>query len=140
MLQCVAESREWSQLKELINVLQPFAEATDLTQGEKVVTISAVLPCVLSLNHHLEKLKTQVRFLGNLIRSLQRSLNRRFFGIFVNMKMARASRDGATAPFSDTIYLKAAVLDPCFAMMWLDHDVLVDDEVKEQVVEMVKSK
>ncbi|KAJ8398712.1 hypothetical protein AAFF_G00419090 [Aldrovandia affinis] len=53
--------------------------------------------------------------------------------------MARASRDGATAPFLDTIYLKAAVLDPSFAMMWLGHDVLVDDEVKEQVVEMVKT-
>ncbi|KAJ8376339.1 hypothetical protein SKAU_G00069190 [Synaphobranchus kaupii] len=58
----------------------PFAEATDLTQGEKTVTVSAVLPCVLSLNHHLEKLKEQVRFLRSMVKSLQSSLKKRFRG------------------------------------------------------------
>lgn len=36
-------AREWNQIGELVDVLQPFAEATDLTQGEKIVTISAVI-------------------------------------------------------------------------------------------------
>ena len=54
--------REWNQLKELCDILKPFAQATDLTQGEKCVTVSAVLPSVLSLNNHLEKLKQQVGY------------------------------------------------------------------------------
>ena len=52
--------REWNLMKELCDVLQPFAEATDLTQGEKIVTVSSILPCVLPPNHHLEKLKQRV--------------------------------------------------------------------------------
>ncbi|KAI4813260.1 hypothetical protein KUCAC02_024598 [Chaenocephalus aceratus] len=31
-------AREWSQLKELVEILAPFLQATDLTQGERVVT------------------------------------------------------------------------------------------------------
>lgn len=46
-------AREWSQLKELVDILSPFLQATDLTQEEKVETVSAALPCVLSLNSHL---------------------------------------------------------------------------------------
>ncbi|TRY65965.1 hypothetical protein DNTS_034103, partial [Danionella cerebrum] len=92
--------REWNLLKELVDILKPFGEATDLTQGEKVITISAVVPSVLSLNHHLEKLKPQVRFLSGLVRSLQTSLKKRFLGIFINVKMAQ-SQEGITALFSD---------------------------------------
>ncbi|XP_029907285.1 zinc finger BED domain-containing protein 4-like [Myripristis murdjan] len=90
--------REWNLLKELVDILKPFGEATDLTQGERVVTISAVVPSVLSLNHHLEKLKPQVRFLSGLVRSLQASLNKRFLGIFINVKMAR-TQEGSLPPF-----------------------------------------
>uniref|UniRef100_A0AAY3ZWF3 HAT C-terminal dimerisation domain-containing protein n=1 Tax=Denticeps clupeoides TaxID=299321 RepID=A0AAY3ZWF3_9TELE len=104
-------AREWNLLKEFVDILKPFGEATDLTQGEKVITISAVVPSVLSLNHHLEKLKPQGCFLSSLVRSLQEFLNRRFLGIFINVKMAR-TQDVVTAPFSDPVYLKAAALDP----------------------------
>uniref|UniRef100_A0A673WXI8 HAT C-terminal dimerisation domain-containing protein n=1 Tax=Salmo trutta TaxID=8032 RepID=A0A673WXI8_SALTR len=51
--------QEWNKLKELVDILKQFGEATDLTQGEKIVTISSVVPSVLSLNHHLEQRKTQ---------------------------------------------------------------------------------
>uniref|UniRef100_A0A3P8TS84 HAT C-terminal dimerisation domain-containing protein n=1 Tax=Amphiprion percula TaxID=161767 RepID=A0A3P8TS84_AMPPE len=113
-------AREWSLLKELVDILKPFAEATHMTQGEKLVTISSVVPSVLALNHHLEKMIPQVRFLGSLVRSLQESLKNRFLGIFVNVKMATAQY-GTTVPFSDPVYLKAAALDPAFALYWVDH-------------------
>ncbi|KAL7379703.1 hypothetical protein ABVT39_004336 [Epinephelus coioides] len=129
--------REWNMMKELCDVLQPFAEATDLTQGEKIVTVSSVLPCVLSLNHHLEKLKKQVRFLGSMIQSLQCSLKKRFRGIFVNVKMLSAA-PGEELPFADPLYIIAAVLDPAFSMMWLQHDVLVTDDMKNEIADMVK--
>ncbi|CAL9699779.1 unnamed protein product [Knipowitschia caucasica] len=129
--------REWNLLKELVDILKPFVEATDLTQGDKVVTISAVVPSVLSLNHHLEKLKPQVRFLSGLVRILQASLNKRFLGIFINVKMAR-SQDGITAPFSDPVYLKAAVLDPAFSLLWVEPHVLVNRDIKAEVAQQVK--
>uniref|UniRef100_A0A3P8VU54 HAT C-terminal dimerisation domain-containing protein n=1 Tax=Cynoglossus semilaevis TaxID=244447 RepID=A0A3P8VU54_CYNSE len=110
-------AQEWNLLKELLD-MKPFGEATDLTQGEKV-TISAVVPSVLSLNHHLEKLKPQVCFLCGLVRSLQASLNKRFLGIFINVKMAR-TQDVVDAPFSNPVYLKAAALDPAFSLLWVE--------------------
>lgn len=129
---------EWSQIQELVQVLQHFAEATDLTQGEKNLTISAVVPRVLSLNHHLENKKEKVCYLGGLICSLQTSPRRRFSGIFVNVKMADGERDGPLLPFSDPLYLKAALLDPSFGIMWLTHDVLVRKNTKEAVYAMIK--
>lgn len=131
--------REWNLLQELVDILKPFGEATDLTQGEKVVTISAVVPSVLSLNHHLEKLKSQVRFLSGLVRSLQASLNKRFLGIFINVKMAR-TQDGITAPFSDPVYLKAAALDPAFSLLWVEPHVLASRDIKAEVAQRVKGK
>ncbi|KAK1886685.1 Zinc finger BED domain containing protein 4 [Dissostichus eleginoides] len=131
-------AREWNVLKELVDIMNPFGEATDLTQGEKTVTISSVVPSVLSLNHHLEKLKPQVRFLSSLVRSLQVSLKKRFGGIFINVKMATLTKDGTTAPFSDPVYLKAAALDPAFSLMWIDHHVMVSLEVKAEVLQHVK--
>lgn len=115
-----------------MDILKPFGEATDMTQGEKIVTISSVVPSVLSLNHHLEQRKPQVHFLSGLVRSLQASLNKRFLGIFINVKMAR-TQDGITAPFSDPVYLKAAALDPAFSLMWVEHHVLVKEEVAQRV-------
>lgn len=41
--------REWAQLKDLCTVLEPFSEATDLTEGDTVVTISMVVPTVRRL-------------------------------------------------------------------------------------------
>uniref|UniRef100_A0A3B5R8K2 HAT C-terminal dimerisation domain-containing protein n=1 Tax=Xiphophorus maculatus TaxID=8083 RepID=A0A3B5R8K2_XIPMA len=113
--------REWNLLKEMVDILKPFEEATDLTQGEKIVTISAVVPSVLSFNHHLEKLKPQVRFLNGLVSSLQASLNKRFLGIFI-------------------IYLKAAALDPAFSLLWVEHHVLCSQDMKTEVTQKVKGK
>lgn len=84
----VFTAREWNQIEELAYILLPFVEATDLTQGEKNITISAVVPCVLSLNHHLENEKGNMCYMGGLICSLQTSLQKRFRGIFVNVRMA----------------------------------------------------
>ena len=134
----VFTAREWNQMKELVHILQPFAEATDLTQGEKKVTISAVVPCILSLNHHLENEKGNMCYMGGSICSLQTSLQRRFRGVFVNVRMVQESCDLQSVPFSDPLYLKAALLDPSFGTMWLPHDVLVPENTKEAVSMMIK--
>lgn len=73
-------------------------------KGE-IVTISSVVPSVLSLNHHLKKLRPQVRFPSGLISSLQASHNKRFLGISINVKMSK-TQDWitGTASFPDPVY------------------------------------
>ena len=42
----VLTTKEVTQLQELVKILAPFAEATDLTQGDKIITISCVVPVI----------------------------------------------------------------------------------------------
>ncbi|KAK0151144.1 putative AC transposase [Merluccius polli] len=130
-------AREWGQLKELVEILAPFLQATDLTQGEKVVTLSAALPCVLSLNSHLIRMLNSTRHLVGLVKALQKSLQRRFQGIFVNVRMDDSSEAAADLPFGDVVYMMSAFLDPSFCLFWLEQDVQVPDEVKSEVKEMM---
>lgn len=69
-------------------MLKLFGEATDLTRGEKIEKVEKVVTigAVLSFHHHLEKLKPQVCLLSAILRSLQTSLNKRFLGLFINVK------------------------------------------------------
>uniref|UniRef100_A0A3B5PVV0 Uncharacterized LOC111606838 n=1 Tax=Xiphophorus maculatus TaxID=8083 RepID=A0A3B5PVV0_XIPMA len=101
----VFSAREWNQLKELCIVLSPFAEATELTQGERSVTISMVVPTVLDLNTHLLKMEE----------------TRIFSGIFTKTNMAKDS--GREEPFNHDVYFFAAMLDPQFGLSWVDLDV-----------------
>ena len=47
-------AKDIAQLKELVSILEPFAEATDLTQSDQSVTISCVVPVLLTLKAKLE--------------------------------------------------------------------------------------
>ena len=53
MTHLLITEREYDQLSEVVNILAPFADATDLTQGDHSITISCVLPAVLVLNRAL---------------------------------------------------------------------------------------
>lgn len=130
-------AREWGQLKELVEVLAPFHQATDLTQGEKVVTLSAALPCVLSLNSHLIRMLSTTRHLVGLVKALQKSLQIRFEGMFVNVRMDDSSDLAVDLPFGDTVYMMSALLDPSFCFFWLEQDVQGPDEVKSEVKEII---
>lgn len=142
-LQCFAHTLQLvvgDGLKETKVAYPSLSKLSKLSsQREKVVTISAIVPSILFLNHHLAKLKPQVRFLSSLVRSLQASLNKRFLGIFIDMKMAR-TQDGITAPYSDHVYLKPAALDPSFSLLWVDSYMLVNREIKAEVAQRVKGK
>lgn len=50
------------------------------------------------------------------------------------------SQEGITAPFSDTVYLKAAALDPAFCLLWIEPHVLVNRDIKAEVAQRVKGK
>ena len=60
-------------LQELVEVLEPFEEATDILQGEKYNSISLVIPSFLGLKDHLSRLNT--RHCAQLVTTMQSSLN-----------------------------------------------------------------
>lgn len=48
--------------------------------------------------------------------------------------------EGITAPFSDTVSLKAAALDPAFCLLWIEPHVMVNHDIKAEVAQRVKGK
>ena len=125
--------REWNMMIDICTILKPFAEATDLTQSDKSVTISFVVPTVLDLYSHLSKCQITSRQCRSLINALKKSLEIRFYGIFEKCKML-SPFCGESAPFSDNLYFVAAVLDPVFACHWIDVDVVGCDELQTNQV------
>ena len=73
----VLSKKELDQLNELVDLLGPFAEATDLCQGDQTVTISCVVPVVLALNRLLDdkQQSPSTRFFGDLISKLQKGMS-----------------------------------------------------------------
>ena len=55
-------AREWGLVNEVCDVLKPFADATDITQGSETVTISFVIPTILDLNSHLKNASALCKF------------------------------------------------------------------------------
>ena len=128
----VLSSREYSQLAELVEVLDTFLEATQLTEGEKVVTISFALPSVLSIVKQLQDMidKQQLKFCNALRKELLRSLRRRFKGMLMRMQVQVQQDDINSMPFSSDIYIIATFFDPRFKFQWLESYVdLTPDEV-----------
>jgi len=60
----ILPAKEFQQVQELVGILEPFAEATDLKQGDKTMTVSCVLPSVLSLR---KKNSYFLVYFGNMI-------------------------------------------------------------------------
>lgn len=117
----ILSSREWAQCRELTQILGPFAEATELMEGDKVVTIRMVVPTVLELHSHLTEMDSEKRLCRPLTRALRDSLKRRFAGIFVGLRMAEDH--GLDLPFAHDIYMLGAMLDPQFGLNWVEMDV-----------------
>jgi hypothetical protein len=50
---------EWKLLEQICNLLEPFAEITSLSSGEKYDTLTYVIPCYYHLETHLNSIVTQ---------------------------------------------------------------------------------
>ena len=137
--------REWLQLKELVDLLQPFYEATVLTQEEETPTISLVLPTVISLQKHLQEfLKKNAKYLKVMAEQLMQSFSTRFCGIFcntgsldINPILSSTFSWSTTKPFGETVYVVAATLDPMFGLQWIE-EIRASDEEKEKLTTRVK--
>lgn len=95
--------------------------------GDTYVTVSYVLPCILSLHTHLREMKTKTKFCGPLVDALQSSLHKRFAGIFIRSGIAKSSVSDPEPPFSDDIYFLSTVLNPTFGIRWIECDICNDD-------------
>ena len=88
---------------ELVDVLQPFQLATDLVQGDKVVTASFVISSVKGLRVELKSL--QDKYSSKLVTSLQASLEQRL------------------AKYEDMEHFQlATILDPRFKLDWCNEE------------------
>ncbi|XP_056147799.1 uncharacterized protein LOC130122798 [Lampris incognitus] len=137
----ILSPREYAQLKELIEVLDPFLEATNLIQGETTVTVSVIVPCVLTLRCHLQEIRGKARYCGPLVRALESSLKTRFAEVFSAVKIPGCEpaegRGPTKFPFTNA-YVIASVLDPAFGFQWLEHDVQLDSDIKDVLKTEIK--
>lgn len=86
-------------LQELVEILEPFEEATDMVQGDKHVSISLALPSVLGLRKHLAEVVTHQ--CPGLVIGLTHALDQKLAGIL-----------------EDPLFVTATTLDPQFKLSW----------------------
>jgi hypothetical protein len=135
----VLTPREWTQVTELAEVLDPFLEATQYTEGEKVATLGFALPSALSLQHHLQELLSQNRLkhCNPVCNNLLASVRVRFAGMLkrvsspVNIQTLETDVTGL--PFGSSIYPIAAFVEPKFKLLWIDIDQQLTVGEKDQL-------
>lgn len=125
----ILSTKEVGQLTELVGILQPFSEATDVTQGEKTVTISCVIPTVLSLDKILGM--HQQSIFSGFVTVLRQSLHDRFSNIFSRLRVTnhKVSHPNSVLKFDSDMFLMSTALDPVYAYNWLqDHPGSTEDK------------
>lgn len=88
-------------LNDLIEILTPFEEATDATQGQNIVTGSFIIPCIRGLRASLNSLT--LKYQSSMVADLLASLNQRM-----------SCYEGRIH------FICAAILDPRFKLEWCD--------------------
>jgi hypothetical protein len=106
-----------AQLSEQAEILDPFLEATNFSPGEKCVTISYVLPSVLSFRTQLHEWTTKAKYCQPVVKALLTSLFDRFSDLF-NRTTSPSIRRSLLSDdhFGSDVYVIATVLDPTFRM------------------------
>ena len=90
---------ERGTLEDLVDILTPFEEATDFTQGQNVVTASFIIPCIKGLRASLNSLI--LKYPSMMVSNLKSSLDRRM------------------SPFEEREHFQyAAILDPRCKLGW----------------------
>ena len=100
-------ARELAQLNELVELLDPFLEATSVTEREEVVTITFALPSVLALVNHLQNSRPQLNNCGTIADALLASMKARFEGMLQRVQVSKADRvpDISSLPYGSEVYI-----------------------------------
>ena len=96
-------AHERNILQDLVEILTPFEEATDIVQISCVPSAGYVLPCVRGLKHHLQAMVS--KYHSNFVQALKQSLRTR-------MSLYKENE----------IYITAAIVDPRFKLRWCLRD------------------
>ena len=96
-------SYELNSLKDFVEILSPFEEATNIAQIENKISSSLVIPCIRGLRIQLQFLCT--KYSKSLVKSLADSLERRL-SVYEN----------------EEIYTIACTLDPRFKFKWCKNE------------------
>ncbi len=86
-------------LRDIVEILTPFEEATDFAQLENILPAGYVLPCIQGLRHQLQNMIS--KYHSRFVRTLKDSFERCVLDCEHN-----------------TIYIHAAILDPRFKLRW----------------------
>jgi hypothetical protein len=125
----ILTQKDLTSLRELVTILEPFADATDMVQSDCTVTISCVTPIVLSLNRHLQHCLTAITTLRAFLNELLRSLRDRFATLFTQLGVNFSSNKSCTnLSFDSTLFLMSPALDPEYAFNWLEDHPGTEDE------------
>ena len=109
-------SSDFNVLKEVIEILEPFADITVICQSETIATISMVVPAIVHLVHHLKQMNSKTSLLRKLVVQLDQSIKTRLSGIVKRLSLEPISDND---PFSDPLYFVATLLDPKFKLRWI---------------------
>lgn len=136
----VFSAREISQLNELIEILDPILETTSLTEGDKVATISYVVPSVLALINHLQDVRSHIKHCTPICYSLLASMNNRFDGILQRCQVPITQRvsDINSLPYGSEIYILSVIFYREFKLQWIDNEIRMDDKHKQDLRDEVK--
>lgn len=133
--------REIAMLIELVNILPPFAEATDLLQGDEYPTIGCVVPSVVGLYKCLQTFSTTASYHTALVNALEASLCERFGALLRNVKVLPSdAKTKNNTNFSSNVYLMASALDPNYSLLWLEEDYPGSAETNKTVRDGIMSK
>ena len=117
----------------MVQILRPFAEATDLLQGDSYATIGCVIPSVLAPHYQMQQLLKKIKHHIPLLQQLKLSLCTRFSGLLSGLQVPVSSSCTAEQGFNDSIYQMACVLDPSYSFQWLEHHHPGYATVKQQI-------
>jgi len=117
-------TKDHAVLSELVSVLEPFAEATTLCQGDEIATIGVIVPSVVSLYKHLKALVRTAKYNVPVVKALLGALSTRFKGLLHKLRIvALPTEEEADAmTFGKDMFLVASVLDPVYGFIWLEED------------------
>jgi len=108
-------SHEKNILRDIMEILTPFEEATDFFQVGCVPSAGYVLPCIHGLDHHMKNMVS--KYHSGFVQGLKLSLKK-------------------CMPYyeENETYILAAILDPCFKLQWCSNDA-----EKQKSIDLVKS-
>ena len=134
----ILSAKDSAMLKVLVEILEPFAEATELTQGDKYCTLRWVVPCVDGLFKCLTTFKQTCKYHAKVVQALLNSLSSRFDGLLISLHILDDEKNKNNG-FGNWIYPLAALLDPSYGLVWLEIYLPCEDDIKQGLLERLRN-